>query len=110
MQPIPTSTERREQILEVLNIRRFETVPNLAVEFGVSRHTIMRDIQVISCYAPIYTKPGRGGGVCIAKGYYLSRKYLSDTQEKAISDIIDGFPADKDILQTILLSFAKPKR
>lgn len=58
--------ERQNAILRVLKLRRFDTVYNLSIEFGVSEKTIRRDIETLSLSEPIYTKPGRfGGGIYI---------------------------------------------
>ena len=35
-----TSNERRNALLEILSMRRFETLENLAFEFGVSHSTV----------------------------------------------------------------------
>ena len=43
MQP----NERRRRIIEILNLRRQDTMQNLANEFGVSRLTIYRDLLVL---------------------------------------------------------------
>ena len=53
--------ERRQMILELLCERRHEKMINLAFEFGVSRRTICRDIEVLSLSYPIYTESCRGG-------------------------------------------------
>ena len=37
--------ERRNKIIERLSFRREDTMGNLAEEFGVSWHTIYRDVQ-----------------------------------------------------------------
>lgn len=103
------TTERRQLLLEVLNVRRKDTLKNLAFEFGVSISTIKRDITILSCYAPIYTIQGNSGGVFLMDGYYTNRQYLSKAQEKAINDIIDGKGVDIVQLNSILLSFSKPK-
>ena len=58
-----SATERRKDILEALCERKFDTRANLAFEFGVSKRTIDNDIIVLSLKHPIYTIPGRGGGV-----------------------------------------------
>ena len=44
-----TRTERRDEILHVLYIRRRENIANLAVEFGVSVRTIKYDIEALMC-------------------------------------------------------------
>lgn len=112
---ISNSSKRQEKILEILSIRRFDTIANLADEFGVSRYTIMRDIRILIEYSPIYTVRGPAGGVyfekdCFhTKSEYASSKYLSDKQEKTIRDIIEGLPPNISELHSILIDFAKPK-
>lgn len=64
-----STIERRQAILEALSDRRRETVANLASEFDVSNATIRRDIEVLSCSAPIFTVQGNGGGIHVADGY-----------------------------------------
>ena len=59
------TAERRQQILTILCERRSEQAENLATEFGVSRRTVCNDIQILSCYFPIYTETGPHGGVSI---------------------------------------------
>ena len=58
-----TASERRNAILEVLCFRRFDTVANLAFEFGVTDRTIRNDILTLSLEYPIYTTKGNGGGI-----------------------------------------------
>ena len=41
-----SAIERRQEILETLSDRRFETIDNLAAQFGVSRRTIRYDIEI----------------------------------------------------------------
>ena len=53
-----TASERRNAILEVLCFRRFDTVANLAFEFGVTDRTIRNDILTLSLEYPIYTTKG----------------------------------------------------
>lgn len=103
--------ERRQAILEALSDRRSETVGNLALEFSVSERTIKRDIEVISCSAPVFTVQGNGGGIRVAEGYYFGRYYLRPDQENLLSELMDGLQPDKQLLlQSILLAFAKPKQ
>lgn len=112
---ISNSAKRQSRILEILSIRRFDTIANLAVEFGVSRYTIMRDIRILIECAPIYTVRGPSGGVYFEKdcfhdkSEYIANKYLSDKQEKAIRDIIEGLPPNISELHSILIDFARPK-
>ena len=41
-------SERRRKIIEIISIRRYDTMRNLACEFGVSWQTIFRDMQVFA--------------------------------------------------------------
>ena len=50
-----TAVERRVALLKLICRRRFETVSNLAAEFGVSERTIRRDINVLMQTESIYT-------------------------------------------------------
>lgn len=68
--------ERRREILEALCLRRFDTMRNLAFEFGVSMRMIAVDVLRLSCRYPIYTKMGYGGGVFVEDWYELDMKYL----------------------------------
>ena len=112
---ISNSSKRQNKILEILSVRRFDTIANLCDEFGVSRYTIMRDVRVLSETSTIYTLRGPASGVYFEKDCYyrkkeyISNNYLSDKQEKALRDIIDGLPPNISELQSILIDFARPK-
>jgi predicted DNA-binding transcriptional regulator YafY len=43
-----TKSERQRELLEIISARRFETIPNLAHELGVSRYTVMRDLDEVT--------------------------------------------------------------
>lgn len=73
MQP----NERRRRIIEILNLRRQDTMQNLANEFGVSRLTIYRDLLVLEESYPLRHIHGRAGGVALPKGYYLNTQHLT---------------------------------
>ena len=72
--------ERRKAIIEIHCQRRHETMKNLASEFGVSIRTICYDINILLLTYPLLTLQGRYGGVFIADGYRLVRKYLTSDQ------------------------------
>ena len=75
------TAERRKEIMKLLCKRRHETIPNLAIELGVSARTIRRDIEELSLSEPIYTQAGRyGGGVYVLDDYYINRMYFSEEQ------------------------------
>ena len=52
------TAERRYEIMKILCRRRYETIRNLASEFGVSMRTVQRDIEALSRTEPIYTQLG----------------------------------------------------
>ena len=104
--------ERRKEILDVMNVRRHDTVFNLAFEFGVSERTIRYDIEALSIDAPLYTTTGRyGGGVHMMDGRSAGRKYMSDKQEELLQRLLSGLAGDDaENMRGILKSFAVPKK
>ncbi len=83
-----TARERRKAIIKILCQRRHETRENLAFEFGVYKSTIEHDVLRLSLEYPIYTARGNGGGIHIAKGFRLDRKYLSEKQEALLERVL----------------------
>ena len=80
------ANERRRAILEVLCQRKQDTMKNLANEFHVSLRTICYDIDELTRNYPIVTIRGKyKGGVKIADGYRLDRKYLNLEQRHLLS-------------------------
>lgn len=105
-----SALERRQQILELLSIRRTDSVSNLATEFGVSTRTVRRDIELLSCSAPLYTVQGKGGGIRVADGWYISRQYLNAEQEHTLRCVKDKVSAEEwKNISSILIAFAMPK-
>lgn len=105
-----STNERRQRILETLNVRRSETLQNLANEFGVTVRTIQNDIEVLSCSAPIYTVQGRGGGIRVSERWYISRIYLQKEQEEFLRSLLDRLPSQEQrIVRSILTTFARPR-
>ena len=103
------ATERRQLILEYISDRRFVKLQEIADEFGISRHTAIRDVQLLSCSHPIITENWRGGGVRAADGWYLSRRYLHDDQEALLRSLLPGLqPEQQKTMEAILTAFAKP--
>lgn len=65
-------------LLSVLAEVEHITVQELAVRFEVSRRTILRDIDTLNeAGFPVASRPGRGGGVSILKGYRQDKRLLS---------------------------------
>ena len=107
------SIERRQEILERLCVRRFDTCKELADEFHVSIRTIQRDIKELISSYPIETVCGRfGGGVRVMKGYYLNyrpsrRKALDQQQFSLLRELREPLTGHKrEIMDSILVQFA----
>lgn len=103
-------SERQQRIKEIISHRRHETVINLATELGVSRYTIMRDLDEITDSASFYTVRGRhGAGVYAVDGWYYSKTYLSEKQSALLVSLLPSLsPTEKSVMQSILDAFAKP--
>ena len=103
-----STTERRQSILEVLCLRRFDTIDHLANEFGVSRRTIRYDLEVLQCSYPIETVKGGGGGVRVMDGYYIGMKYLNSGQAALLEKLSETLSGDELLMmQSILKTFSK---
>lgn len=80
---------------------------NLAEEFGVSWHTIYRDIQILSEEYPLIVTRGNGGGITLPQGYYISKNYLSSKQVNLLEHYLENAQGEeRTILESILLKFA----
>ena len=110
--------ERRSSIMKILCRRRFETMPKLAEEFGVSVRTIRRDIEVLSLTEPIYTQSGRyEGGVYVMDGYTIDRMYMTDEESIILHKVLSFADNQKnfglsnyemDMFREIVRTYTKP--
>lgn len=67
------------------------TAPALARKLEVSVRTIYRDIDALSaCGVPIYTIPGKSGGIALLDGYTLPKALLSDEERAQILAALQG--------------------
>ncbi|HEX2620680.1 MAG TPA: YafY family protein [Phototrophicaceae bacterium] len=84
--------DRLLNILMLLQARRKLTAKTLAEETGVSRRTILRDIEALSIAGiPIYAEGGRGGGISLDEHYQVA---LSGVKAADIRTLfISGFPS-----------------
>ncbi|NHC44255.1 helix-turn-helix transcriptional regulator [Motilibacter aurantiacus] len=63
-------SERLVALLFTLQSRRSATVPELAAQMEVSERTVHRDIAALRDWGvPLWTEPGRGGGVRLVDGW-----------------------------------------
>lgn len=100
---------RRAKIIELLNLRRRETMQNLADEFGVSWDTIQRDITILEQEYPLKITRGNGGGIALPDGYHLTQRHLNARQAQALREVIAiADPSIRGALQSILTDFAWP--
>ena len=92
----------------ILCKRRYDTISNLAQEFGVSIRTIKYDIEELTLAHPIETICGRyGGGVRVSDGYYADKKYLDIEQVNLLKKLYPLLSeSDKKIMDSILKDFA----
>ncbi|MFI3165309.1 MAG: HTH domain-containing protein [Bacillota bacterium] len=106
-----SANERREKILNDICVRRNESIANLMHEYGVSRSTIIRDIQSLSVSHPIYTIQGNGGGIYVADGYRLCKQYLKSDQQNLLEELLPSLNDEQAVVMaSILKTFAFPKK
>jgi predicted DNA-binding transcriptional regulator YafY len=77
--------DRLLSMLLILQTRGKLTAHTLADELGVSRRTILRDINALS-YAgiPIYTDGGHGGGISLDENYRTTLTGLNESEIRAL--------------------------
>ena len=103
-----SAIERRQRIVEILNMRRSERLDNLASELDVSKSTIRRDIEVLSCSYPIDTKQGNGGCIFVQDGFDLYERYLTRKQLEVLKRLKEtATEEDASVFGTIIKSFGR---
>ena len=100
--------ERRERIVEALRFRRRDTVGKLAAEFNVNRHTIMRDLFVLSLTYPIETVRGGGGGV-LWTGKRAEAAVISALTLEALHSAMETVSAEHRVEIARLISLLRPE-
>ena len=105
------TTERRQQMLEYISIHRHVQYQDLMDEFHISKKTAQRDVAILSCSYPIYTRTTYAGGIFAMEEWYASKSYLHDDQEALLRKLLTGLqPEDQKTMQSILDAFAKPTK
>ena len=98
------SSQRREEILDILYVRGHETIANLAREFGVSTRTIKTDIKhLVAEGHPIEQRSGRyGGGLYIQETAINRRRFTREEREllERLSKALTG--GDAEIMARII--------
>lgn len=78
--------ERLISLLMALQRTGSRTAGELAVRLSVSVRTIFRDIDALSAMGvPVYTEPGRGGGIRLLEGYSSDLTGLSSGEAEALA-------------------------
>jgi predicted DNA-binding transcriptional regulator YafY len=77
--------DRLLSIIMLLQIRGRLTTHQLAEELGVSRRTILRDVEALSIAGvPVYTEGGHGGGIALDENYRTTLTGLQDREVRAL--------------------------
>lgn len=106
-----SATERRLSILEYLCKHKHDTIENLTIEFGVSRSTIKRDIEVLSISYPLSTMQGKGGGIYVEEWFKLGRVYFTDKQSELLRRVYANLVGeDRQTLESILCTYCRPSK
>ena len=100
-------------LLYILLTRDRATAPELARELEVSVRTIYRDVQALSeAGMPIYTEPGRSGGISILPTFKLNRSLLSDEERQSLlsslTAAVQSGAQDQALLRKMTAFFGAP--
>lgn len=109
--------DRLVSLIMLLQTRGKTTAQVLAAELGVSRRTILRDVEALSFAGiPVYAEGGHGGGVALDEHYRVTLTGLKEAEVRALfvssnasllRDIGLGEAAESTLLK---LSAALPAR
>lgn len=93
------------EIVYLLLNKKTMTAGELAAHFEVSKRTILRDIEVLSqAGIPIYTTPGKGGGISILDHFVFHKAMLSDEEQNQLLFALQGLAmAEHANIQPMLL-------
>lgn len=106
------TTNRTIQLLFYLLRQRKTTAVHLAEVFGVSLRTIYRDLDQLSqAGVPLYTTPGRNGGVGLMENFVLDRTFFTRREQNELTMAVSSLAAtgfmEIDSLQEKLASLKK---
>lgn len=87
-------TDRLFQILYLLLDKKRISAPELAETLEVSPRTIYRDIDTLSANGiPVYSVPGKNGGISLLPEYKFDKSFLSDREQDEILFALQSFQA-----------------
>ena len=106
----PLSAEVREEQRQKEEVRKRKvTYQELADEYGITRRTAMRDIEILTASVPLETVPGNGGGVKVMDGWHSNRLYMSEDQKLLLIELRETLTGKKrEIMESILTDFIMP--
>ena len=107
-----TVNQRRQEIVDLLVENRQMRVAELMEIFGVSRRTILYDIEELSLHYPIYTVVGcLGGGVYISEDYKPGNKYINDDEVRVLKELLPkADERQRKVLEGIIKKFSIKRR
>ena len=92
------------RILYLLLEKGSTTAPELSRLFEVSVRTIYRDIERLSMAGiPLYSVPGKAGGIFLMKGFVLDRTLVSEDEKIELLSALQGIRVLTDDRQDLLL-------
>jgi len=104
-----TAFERREQIIDRMKVRKFDTAFSLAQDFNVTERTIRNDVQELMCSGyPIQADMGRGGGI----RWTGNKRQFPFTERELLAlhnAIAAVSPEDKPVLEKLLRDKTPPE-
>lgn len=99
------SLSRLFEIVYLLLERRQATAQELARRFEVSVRTIYRDVDALSAAGvPVYTSPGRGGGISLLEDWVLDRAAFSSEEQARLLTALQSLPGAGDSANREILS------
>ena len=86
------------KILYYLLDRGRATAPELAEKFEISVRTVYRDIDALSgAGIPVYTEPGRNGGIHLLNDFVLDKAVLSENEKQEILAALQSLHITREI-------------
>ena len=90
------SADRLFQLIYLLLEQGRMTADQLAAELEVSPRTILRDVDSLSAAGvPVYTTPGKGGGIALLDGYVLDRGGFTEAEQQMLLLSLQSMPDDE---------------
>ena len=100
------AAERRNEIKNILIVRRNATTQELAEELGVSMRTIQRDIDVLTPVMPLDKKRGGAGGIFLGEDY---KPYVNTLDSFELKELLEMYHSEegthKEALYRILRKY-----